>query len=288
MSQNRSIKKKSDIDKGFSLIELLVVTAMLGLIMTSLYNVFNTQGKISRSQQSILEMQSDGRAAINFLSQSFSHAGFGTSESNENFLELTTGSTDTATIRYGYKVLGQTTKNATKSSVFDFDASISTPETIDGMMVSFFPSTSPNNEYFVNDVSTISTPMEMTIDDEIGYVADNAKIYEVCDIKFIVSIDKLIREEICQGITETIAHNVVCFKVAYSKSSPIAWDTNNGNVKPQAVYIYLVLRTQDKEPGFKQAHNFKLPWDNTTAPFTIENGYHYQSFQTLVWIRNAS
>ena len=99
---------------------------MLGLIITALYNTFNTQGKISRAQQSILEMQSNGRAVINYISQCFAHAGFGTSETDSQFLSFTNGTiSDTATIRYGYRAIGTLTLNATQTTTASYTPEIS-------------------------------------------------------------------------------------------------------------------------------------------------------------------
>lgn len=268
---------------GFSLVELLVVTAMLGLIVTAIYNVFNNQGRISRAQQSILEMQSNGRAVINYLSQSFAHAGFGTSETNSQFLDFTNGTfDDIVIIRYGYRDIGTVTTNATQTSTISYTPTISDYSAINA--VSFFPSTTPNNEFSASAGAT-----QITIGKDVGFVPANAKIYQVGDITFKLNTDGEL-ERVAGGDTEKIAKNVVCFKMAYSTKNPAEWKTDNdSSVKPKAIYIYLVFRTENKEPGFNQGNNFKIPWEtDKLAPITPEDGYHYQDFQAMVWVRNAN
>ena len=102
MLQDKEYERFLKRNAGFSLTELLVVIVMFGLITTAAYSLFREQGRISRSQQSILDMQSNGRAALNLLSQSFAHAGFGSSDTNPEFLYLE-NNPDKATIRYAHK-----------------------------------------------------------------------------------------------------------------------------------------------------------------------------------------
>lgn len=282
-----SIKKHIDSkNAGFSLTELLVVIVMFGIITTALYNTYGTQSKISLAQQSILEMQSNGRAAIHLLSQSFSHAGFGSSDNTPGFFKFTNGTTDSIEIQYGYRYIANATVlNTDANTVIATTNRISSfPST--NLFINFFPSFSPNTRWEVKTVG-LST---LTLEEAVSLVPPGAKIYQVFPVKFYVENGVLWQED-DSGKT-AIAYDVAAFKMAYTttSSNPISWETkSDSSIKnPKAVYISLILRTRDREPGFMQENNFKFPWSGTSQTLTnIEAGYHYQSFQAMVWIRNA-
>lgn len=58
------IKKSS---KGFSLIELLVVMAILGVILTAIYSLVTSASKSQVSQDLEVEMQQNARSAMDFI-----------------------------------------------------------------------------------------------------------------------------------------------------------------------------------------------------------------------------
>lgn len=273
-------------DSGFSLTELLVVMVMFGIITTAAYSLFREQGRISRAQQSILDMQSNGRAAINFLAQNFSHAGFGSSDTKPNFFKLENdfnGHTDKVTITYGHKLIGTVAENATSEDIIKYSGSINK-----GYDICLYPSMSPNVTYNVDDADT----EKIDLDKSVGIVRSGAKIFRVYDVEYYVK-DNILYLKDSDG-ESAIAFDVVTFQVAYLRKSSTTWIQDwiqdQGTISnPQAAYIYLLLRTKDKEPGFKQGETYTLPWDDpTNLSFSTEDGYHYQSFETRIWIRNAN
>lgn len=289
MSQDRLDTLVSNRNAGFSLTELLVVIIMFGMITAAAYSLFREQGRISRAQQSILDMQSNGRSALNLLAQSFSHAGFGSSDTNDEFLDVVDGDPDTVTITYGHKCVAKVESSISTNPTNEINYSLYTDKTLAvGNKFCVFPSLTPNITYTVNK---IGPPLEISSSDpNIILVPKGAKIYRVFPVKFLMNVDeeKLYIED-SDGKTE-IVFNVVDFEVAYLEEGSSDWKQGTNSVSnPQAMYIYFILRTNEKEPGFKQGNTFALPWKKSEKlSITIQDGYHYQSFETIVWIRNAN
>ncbi len=62
--------------RGFTLIELMISVAILGLLLTGIYRIFMSQEKFTREQEQAAMMQEDFRALSEFLNQELSWAGF--------------------------------------------------------------------------------------------------------------------------------------------------------------------------------------------------------------------
>ena len=285
MSRNKLHTRSLNRSAGFSLTELLVVIVMFGMITAATYSLFREQGRISRAQQSILDMQSNGRAAVSLLKQSFSHAGFGSSDTNPTFLTITNSNPDVATVRYAHKHVGNVTTTIPTTPTNKINYSLKSGQSIsNGDAVSIYPSLSPNTTYTVNDDGP---PLEVST--SVAVIPKGAKIFQVFPVKFYLdAVDDILYLEDSDGKTP-VAFNVAAFEATYMEQGSTDWtESPSSTSNPQAAYIYFILRTEEKEPGFKQANIFSLPWTNSTTPsITIEDGYHYQSFETIVWIRNA-
>jgi prepilin-type N-terminal cleavage/methylation domain-containing protein len=283
VSQDKISSKSSSQSAGFSLTELLVVIVMFGLITTATYSLFREQGRISRTQQSILDMQSNGRAAINFLAQSFSHAGFGSGDTTPKFFDFTNSNPDKATITFGHKHVATVTSPIGTNPTKNISYSLATGQSISvDNMICIFPSLAPNVSH---QVKKIGPPLEVEFD--LVIVPAGAKIFRVHPVEFYVNNEVLYIND--SDGEAPIVFDVAAFELAYREKGSTAWLEGTKNVdNPHAVYIYLVLKTKETEPGFKQGNPFELPWDKSNKPtMTIKDGYHYQSFETIVWIRNA-
>lgn len=296
-------------NSGFSLTELLVVIVMVGIMMTAGYNLYREQNRINQAQQNILEVQSSGRAALQILIQAFSHAGFGCSEnisaSNNvagegNYLNPTnqnfTGTTpDSVILVYAFEEVGTVDENV-NASTFSFEIRDKSPSlngTEAGKYVSFYPSLAPNDFYEVDAVSSLS----ITITKEISSLKKNAKIFRVNPIQLYIGDNELRMRETATVPPDEypIIYDVQDFQLAYTAEednlAAATWVDNPGNPEDmKAVWIYLLLRTREIEPGHREARTFRLPWDagQTFNGATLPAGFHYQEFQTKVWLRNAN
>jgi prepilin-type N-terminal cleavage/methylation domain-containing protein len=54
-------------DKGFTLVELLIAMAIVGVVLTGIYDLLVTSSRIYLAQNAVVEMQADSRAAMDFL-----------------------------------------------------------------------------------------------------------------------------------------------------------------------------------------------------------------------------
>ena len=292
-------------EAGFSLPELLVVIVMAGIMATAGYNLYREQNRINQAQQGILEVQSSGRAALQILIQAISHAGFGCSENiaagNDvageiNFINagnntFTGFNPDSITIVYGYENVANATSsiNSTQSTVnVNTIANVGTSEYL--KHICFYPSLSPNEFYEITSTSGST----ITINPTISSLPDNSRIFRVNPIRFYINNGELRMSETDGVRDEPIAYDVQDFQIAYTTEeddlSTATWEDNPAsprNVK--AVWVYMILRTRRIEPGHQEGRTFRLPWDNgqTFNGGDLPEGFHYQEFQTQVWLRNA-
>lgn len=70
----------NDKRNGFTLIEVLIVTFMIGLVTASVYSLYNTSQRSSYAQEEVVDVQQNLRIAMDSISRDIRHAGFLTSE----------------------------------------------------------------------------------------------------------------------------------------------------------------------------------------------------------------
>ncbi|MCD6055245.1 MAG: hypothetical protein K0R12_207 [Gammaproteobacteria bacterium] len=95
--------------RGFNLIELLMVCAVSGFLLLMLGNTLITQYKTARWQQAISELQENGRFASFLLKEGIKEAGYSGCGRIENLLQLTNQSSvpfDENNIIRGYEAVG--------------------------------------------------------------------------------------------------------------------------------------------------------------------------------------
>jgi prepilin-type N-terminal cleavage/methylation domain-containing protein len=56
-------------DNGFTLVELLIAMAVVGIILTGIYDLVISSSRFYLAQNAIVEMQADGRAAMDFMAR---------------------------------------------------------------------------------------------------------------------------------------------------------------------------------------------------------------------------
>ena len=67
-------------ERGFSLIELLIALAVTSILLVGIFNIFLSQHKAYTSQDQIVEMQENVRAAMDIMSRDIRMAGFDPTE----------------------------------------------------------------------------------------------------------------------------------------------------------------------------------------------------------------
>jgi type IV pilus assembly protein PilW len=281
---------------------------MFGILTTAGYSLFREQTRINQAQQNQLEMQSSARAAMQVLIQAFSHAGFGCSEkisgtneiageetflihTNQNFSGTTP---DSVTLIYGFDHVATTTASITDTNIIPIDNSTDIGTTEYSKYISFYPSLAPNSFYTV----TAKASNSVTIDSSLSSLRTNAKVFRVNPVDFYVNGAEL-RQRFVEhpaGLEEVLIYDVQDFQLAYTEDDEnlgilANWEDDPGNPENvKAVWIYMILRTREIEPGHQETRTFRLPWapGQTFEGSTLPAGFHYQEFQTQVWLRNAN
>ena len=254
----------------------------------------------------MLEIQSSARAAMQVLIQSFSHAGFGCSENisgsnpidgmgssivpaDQNFNGTTP---DSVTVVYGYDHVATITTNSANSTIIPVDDSSEMGTTEFTKFICLFPSSSPNIFYEIQDVPSTTS---IELDREIT-VTNSTKIFRVNPLQYVI-VDGVLRERETAGARdEALIYDIQDLQLAYTEDDSdlntlANWEdapANPRNVK--AVWIYMILRTREREPGYQSTRTFQLPWDpgQSFNGVDLPAGFHYQEFQTQVWLRNAN
>ena len=291
--QIHSIKNSRN---GFSLPELLVAMVMFGILTTAGYSLFREQTRLNKSQQNILEMQSSGRAALQILIQSLSHAGFRVSYTTADFIDATygdatSGISDSITVTYGTEYVGNITTDETDTD--QISAYILPTKSLSSAdSINFFPSLNPNKTYQVdNTPGTGATVVD--IDEDIISLLKGAKIFRINSITYTHNATSGILYE----NNTPLIYDVASFQLAYIQDGKTAdvsqtWKDKAGEIneeKIEGIWVYLLLRTREKEPRYKDNRTLTLPWgDKEDLSSTImEDGFYYQEFQTQIWLRNA-
>jgi len=279
---------------------------MFGVLATAGYSLFKEQTRINQWQQNQLEMQSSARAAMQVLIQSFNHAGFGCSENistvnnvageeeflnptNQNFSGVTP---DSVTVVYGFDHVATVNGAVSESNVITVDNSTNIGTTEYLKHISFYPSLSPNDFYEV----TGKTATTITVNRSVFSLPNNSRIFRVNPLQYAVVGGELRERETDGARTDVIIYDVQDFQLAYTDddenlNTPANWEDNPANPENvKAVWIYMILRTREREAGHQENRIFRLPWDagQNFDGATLPAGFHYQEFQTQVWLRNAN
>lgn len=82
---------------GFSIVEVLIAVSILSLVLSGLYNVFNSQYRSFEAQRDVLVTQRDIRASLSLLERDIRMAGFGVPRGNNPVAALQDGIVGNAT-----------------------------------------------------------------------------------------------------------------------------------------------------------------------------------------------
>lgn len=294
---------------GFSLTELLVVMVMFGILSTAAYSLFTNQTRINRVQQNFVEMQSNARAAMQAIIKDFSHAGFGCADSfaigsvinsNSTFIipsnrafSAAPPTPDSINLVYGYQHVGTITQNANATNLLTANATgIATTQTDQFRRhISFYPYTDPNS-FFIGTGAN-GNNITITLNRDIESIKSGAKIFRVTPIEYFVdtnSRELRIRPVLNLGDVETLIYNVQDFQLAYSTDgttwleNPNLNDTRNVKI----IWVYLLLRSREREAGYQESKNFVLPWNNAQIQGSnLPPGFQYYEIHSQIWLRNV-
>jgi prepilin-type N-terminal cleavage/methylation domain-containing protein len=139
---------KTKNSQGFSLIELLIVIAILGVILTGIYSLFMSANKSQISQDLEVEMQQNARSAMDFIVRELRNMMPLTPLSN--CLENTSNTCATS----GDKIQFTSMTDTTYSRTFSWSST-------DNILRFLNPSISPVREKLADNITAISfTPFD--------------------------------------------------------------------------------------------------------------------------------
>ena len=244
---------------------------------------------------------------MQILIQAFNHSGFGCSENisatndvagesrylipaNQGFDGTTP---DSVTLVYGFEhvatVNGAITTE-TNTVAVDNSTNLGTSEYL--RHISFFPSLAPNDFYEI----TATSGTTITLSRSISTLNNNAKIFRVNPLRFYVNNNDELRMLETDGPRdEIITYEVQDMQIAYTDEeddlAAATWLDNPANPENmKAVWVYLILRTREIDPGHQEGRTFRLPWaaGQTFNGARLPAGFNYQECQPQVWLRNAN
>jgi len=84
-------------EKGFTLVELMVVVALSTIIIVAIYSAYIIQQRTYYSQDQVIEMQQNIRAGLDMMTREIRMAGYDPTESNNPAISITAASNNSIT-----------------------------------------------------------------------------------------------------------------------------------------------------------------------------------------------
>jgi prepilin-type N-terminal cleavage/methylation domain-containing protein len=243
-------------DKGFTLVELLIAMAIVGIVLTGMYELFVTSNRIYLAQNAIVEMQADSRAAMDFMVRELRLTCNKLPPAcTPPTIFTTTATNDTISFdrveETGYSSGGNsaTTLNDTKKSWLSGDFA---PSASSSYMIRIIGGTGKDQ---VRSISS-NSPTQTTVTLAWGTTPDSTSIYVITSNK---------------GFSRTsTSDNVLRYRIgAAGDQNPLAENILNHSFSrpsPNTIGITLTGQTRAPDPITKQYRTYTL-----TEEVTIRN-----------------
>jgi prepilin-type N-terminal cleavage/methylation domain-containing protein len=227
-------------DKGYTVVELLIAIAIVGIVLTGIYDLAISSSRIYLAQNAIVEMQADGRAAMDFMARELRTA-FGNPT-----ISTTTTTDDTISFNRvedtGYSSGGNsaTTLNDTRKS---WQSSVFDPSVTSSYTVRIISGTGNSQERTINDNSST----QLTISQAWETIPDSTSIY-------IITSNK--------RFTRTSGDNILRYRIGTTgNNNPLAENISSlsfSPLPPNIINITLTSRTRNIDPNTKKHHYYNL------------------------------
>jgi prepilin-type N-terminal cleavage/methylation domain-containing protein len=239
-------------DKGYTIVEMLIGMAIVGIVVTGIYNLVISSSRTYLAQNAVVEMQSDGRAAMDFLARELRQIFDDPTDPND--LKISTSTTANDTISFnrveetGYSSVGNTntTLNDPRKSWAAGSFAPSATSTyivriISGMGSGQWRSISNNT----------STQLTISSSTPWGTTPDSTSVY-------VIMINK--------GFTRNSASdNVLKYRIGLTgNNNPLAENITSHSFSqpsPNTLRITLTARTSSPDPNTKQYRYYTLTED---------------------------
>jgi prepilin-type N-terminal cleavage/methylation domain-containing protein len=231
-------------DKGYTIVEMLIGMAIVGIVVAGIYNLVISSSRTYLAQNATVEMQSDGRAAMDFLARELRQA-------FDNPTISTTYTTNDTISFNRVEATGYSSGGNTATTLNDARKS--------WVAGSFAPSgTSSFAARIISgtgtgQVRTISnnSSTQLTVSQGWGTVPDATSVYAITINKGFTrtsASDNVLRYRIgATGTNNPLAENIT----SYSFSQP----------SPNTLRITLTARTSSIDPNTKQYRYYTLTED---------------------------
>jgi prepilin-type N-terminal cleavage/methylation domain-containing protein len=231
-------------DKGYTIIELLIAMAIVGIVLVGIYDLVISSSRTYLAQNAIVEMQADGRAAMDFMARELRQA------FDNPTISTTTTSNDTISFNRveetGYSSGGNsaTTLNDTRKLwvAGNFD-----PSSTSSFTVRIIRGTGAGQGRPI----TSNSSTQLTLSQDWATVPDATSVY-------VITINK--------GFTRTSASdNVLRYRIGVTgANNPLAENITSHSFSqpsPNTLRITLTARTSSIDPNTKQYRYYTLTED---------------------------
>jgi prepilin-type N-terminal cleavage/methylation domain-containing protein len=238
-------------DKGYTIVEMLIAMAIVGIVIVGIYDLVISSSRTYLAQNAIVEMQADGRAAMDFVARELRQACINpTVLCNNPTISTAIANNDTISFNRveetGYSSGGNsaTTLNDARKS---WAAGSFAPSATSSFTVRIMRGTG------AGQVRTISnnTAIQLTPSQAWGTIPDTTSVYVITSNKGFTRTspsDNVLRYRIgTTGSNNPLAENIP----SHSFSQP----------SPNTLRITLTARTSSTDPNTKQYRYYTLTED---------------------------
>jgi prepilin-type N-terminal cleavage/methylation domain-containing protein len=232
-------------DKGYTIIELLIGMAIVGIVVAGIYNLVISSSRTYLAQNATVEMQSDGRAAMDFLTRELRQAFDNPTISTEHTTNDTISFNRVEETGYSSGGNTATTLNDTRKSWVAGSFAPSATSSFTARIIS--GTGSGQGPLMISNNSST----QLTLSQAWGTVPDATSVY-------VITMNK--------GFTRTSASdNVLRYRIgATGAKNPLAENITSHSFSqpsPNTLRITLTARTKSIDPNTKQYRYYTLTED---------------------------
>jgi prepilin-type N-terminal cleavage/methylation domain-containing protein len=299
MSFMQGRKKRIHKQRGFTLVELMVVVAIFFFIMAAVFNAYLSQFHASVVQTQVTDMQQNARIAMDSLSKEIRMAGFGMPATAVNGFsnaitpainnDATNGNNvldgnDQITIVTGYRQISTLTSAASAddttislvANANQFDTDKKKFVCVDGVgQIDNYQVTG-----IAGNVLTVTPALHRPYQAGARVLLVKAITYSVNDARVLT------RNENTGGGAQSLAPNIEDLQFAYQLADG-TWSNAPGSPGDiRAVRINVLARTQHEDKDWKKSGLGRRPAIEDHAAAGATDGFRRRLLTTVVQVRN--
>ncbi len=243
-------------NKGFSMIELLVVLVLSSILMAAFYRAFIGQQRSSALQDQVVEMRQNIRAGLDRMTREIRMAGygggileaFGNVNSFTNIITPVNGPNhDSVTILMADEVVKLSQNAVTGSNQLVLNVSNGN-ELLDTSKRKYLCLNGQNN-YFVNTVTgntvTLATPL---LEDHL--INESVALVKAITYKILPGTTNLVRDENAGAGPQMLAEGVEDLQLRYTVAHGSLVDAPGTPSEIRAVDVTVIARTETTDPQY--------------------------------------